>query len=52
MEKKHELEEKEKIIKYPSQKYEPGDSINEHRAIEIANMLIAENEIGQQNENL
>lgn len=29
-----------------------GDSINEHRIIESANILIGEKEIGQQNENL
>lgn len=29
-----------------------GNSINEHRSIESANILIGEKEIGQQNENL
>jgi hypothetical protein len=30
----------------------PGDSVNEHKFLEEANMIIAEGEIGQQNENL
>ncbi|MCJ7843333.1 hypothetical protein MUB24_21135 [Lederbergia sp. NSJ-179] len=31
---------------------EPGDSVEEHRSIETANIQIAEDEIGQQNNNL
>lgn len=30
----------------------PGDSIDEHRQIETANIMLAGDEIGQQNENL
>jgi hypothetical protein len=37
---------------FPIQKNIDGDSVNEHRDIEAANSLIAEKEIGQQNENL
>ncbi len=38
--------------KYPNQNNDRGDSLNEHHSIETANILIGENEIGQQNENL
>jgi hypothetical protein len=37
---------------FPNQKNVPGDSVNEHKFLEEANMIIAEGEIGQQNENL
>jgi hypothetical protein len=37
---------------YPNEKNIPGDSVNEHKFLEEANMMIAEGEIGQQNENL
>lgn len=30
----------------------PGDSVDEHENLEAANAMIAEGEIGQQNENL
>lgn len=30
----------------------PGNSVDEHRNLEQANAIIAQNEIGQQNENL
>ena len=29
----------------------PGDSVNEHKRLEIANMFLAKKELGQQNEN-
>lgn len=35
-----------------TQKGYAGDSLNEHRAIENANLEISKKEIGQQNENL
>lgn len=38
--------------KDPNQNNYRGDSLNEHHSIETANILIGENEIGQQNENL
>lgn len=38
--------------KYPNQNNYRGDSLNEHHSIETANIIISENEIGQQNENL
>ena len=31
---------------------EPGDSVNEHRAIETANLILTSEEIKQQNNNL
>jgi hypothetical protein len=31
---------------------EPGDSVNEHRNMEAGNIILAEKEIGQQNNNL
>ena len=37
---------------FPNQKNIHGDSVNEHKNIEVANSLIAEKEIGQQHENL
>jgi hypothetical protein len=37
---------------FPNQKNINGDSVNEHKNIEVANSLIAEKEIGQQHENL
>ena len=37
---------------FPNSKNEPGDSIDAHRSFESANILQAEKEIGQQNENL
>jgi hypothetical protein len=36
----------------PNPKSIPGNSVNEHKQLELANALLAENEIGQQNENL
>jgi hypothetical protein len=30
---------------------EPGDSVNEHRAIETANLMLASEELKQQNDN-
>ncbi|ENQ3104812.1 hypothetical protein SAMN04488168_102116 [Bacillus sp. 491mf] len=35
-----------------TQKGYAGDSLNEHRAIENANLELSKKEIGQQNENL
>ena len=49
---------KEKLITvntgavFPNLKNVPGDSVDEHEALEEANTIIAEGEIGQQNENL
>ncbi|WP_077213345.1 hypothetical protein [Bacillus dakarensis] len=37
---------------FPNQKSFPGDSVDGHEELETANALIAEAEIGQQNENL
>lgn len=37
---------------FPNQKNINGDSVNEHKNIEVANSLIAEKEISQQHENL
>lgn len=37
---------------YPSQKYVPGDSVDEHKDIEDATIMLAGDEIRQQNENL
>lgn len=37
---------------YPNLKNVAGNSVNEHEFLEEANSLIAEGEIGQQNENL
>lgn len=47
-----EIKNANKAEKYPEKNNYPGDSLDEHRAIETANIIIAENEIGQQNENL
>ncbi|MEH7181182.1 hypothetical protein [Neobacillus vireti] len=37
---------------YPSQKYVPGESVDEHKDIEDANIMLTGDEIRQQNENL
>ncbi|KAA9025754.1 hypothetical protein [Niallia endozanthoxylica] len=37
---------------FPNEKIVAGDSVDEHKRVEEANILIASNEIGQQNENL
>jgi hypothetical protein len=37
---------------YPNLKNVDGDSVNEHKNLEVANSIIAEKEIGQQHENL
>lgn len=39
--------------KHPTQTEQlyPGDSVNEHKRLEIANMFLAQKELGQQNEN-
>jgi hypothetical protein len=37
---------------FPNKKNVPGDSVNQHKDLEEANILISEGEIGQQNENL
>lgn len=37
---------------FPNKKNTPGDSVNEHKALEEANMIITGDEIRQQNENL
>lgn len=52
MRKKHLHEALDSYTKNPMKHNEPGDSINEHRAMEMANILIGEKEIDQQNENL
>jgi hypothetical protein len=36
----------------PNNKNIPGDSVDGHKSLEVANMMISEKEIGQQNENL
>ncbi len=38
--------------KHPNENNYRGGALNEHHSIETANILIGENEIGQQNENL
>lgn len=37
---------------YPSEKYVPGESVDQHKELEDANVLITGDEIRQQNENL
>lgn len=37
---------------FPNLKNIPGDSVDEHKALEEANVIIAQDEIRQQNENL
>ncbi|MEH7113667.1 hypothetical protein V7124_14930 [Neobacillus niacini] len=37
---------------YPSQKYVPGDSVDNHKDLEDANIMLTGDEILQQNENL
>ncbi|MCU9614484.1 hypothetical protein OEV98_13140 [Caldibacillus lycopersici] len=39
--------------RYPlqAQHYYPGDSVNEHKNIEEANIMLSEGEVGQQREN-
>ncbi|WML31036.1 hypothetical protein RCG24_03820 [Neobacillus sp. OS1-32] len=37
---------------YPNLKNVPGDSVDEHKALEEANSLVTGDEIRQQNENL
>ncbi|SDL88646.1 hypothetical protein [Bacillus sp. OK048] len=37
---------------YPSQKYVPGGSVDEHKEFEDTNIMLAGDEILQQNENL
>ena len=37
---------------YPSQKYVPGESVDEHKNIVDANIMLTGDEIRQQNENL
>jgi hypothetical protein len=37
---------------FPNKTNTPGDSVNEHKALEEANMIITGDEIRQQNENL
>ncbi|MBU8878377.1 hypothetical protein BGM26_05165 [Bacillus sp. FJAT-29790] len=49
---KEQQMEKDTDWTYPYQNNYPGDSKNEHRTLETANVLIGESEIGQQNENL
>ncbi|MBY0120406.1 hypothetical protein [Bacillus sp. S/N-304-OC-R1] len=44
----------EKAVEFESslkQNNYPSESINEHRAVETGNILLAEKELGQQNEN-
>ncbi|MEC1525041.1 hypothetical protein P9D43_23830 [Neobacillus niacini] len=37
---------------YPTEKYVPGESVDRHKDLEDANILITGDEIRQQNENL
>ncbi|PLT27649.1 hypothetical protein [Peribacillus deserti] len=37
---------------FPNPKNYPGDSVNEHKELELGNAIIGAKEIGQQNENL
>jgi hypothetical protein len=37
---------------FPSQKYVPGDSVDKHKDFEDATIMLAGDEIRQQNENL
>lgn len=37
---------------FPNSKNYPGDSVDSHKNLEAANMIIGGKEIGQQNENL
>lgn len=50
--KKSSVNEKELNIQTNLNNLEPGDSVNEHRAIETGNLLFARDEIQQQNNNL
>lgn len=36
---------------FESSEYEPGNSVNEHKNLEEANLLLNEGEVGQQREN-
>ncbi|EIJ78141.1 hypothetical protein PB1_11294 [Bacillus methanolicus PB1] len=37
---------------FPNSKNFPGDSVDNHKNLEVANMIVGGKEIGQQNENL
>ncbi len=50
--KKQLVNEEEMTIRANLNNLEPGDSVNEHRAIETANLILASEEIKQQNNNL
>lgn len=37
---------------YPTEKYVPGESVDQHKELQDANIMITGDEIRQQNENL
>lgn len=37
---------------FPNQKSIPGDSVDKHKNLEVANAIVGEGEVKQQNENL
>jgi len=50
--KKPVVNEAELTIRANLNNLEPGDSVKEHRTVETGNLILAEKEIGQQNNNL
>ncbi len=46
------VNEEEMTIRANLNNLEPGESVNEHRAIETANLILTSEEIKQQNNNL
>jgi hypothetical protein len=50
--KKPLIDEEQMTIEANLNNLEPGDSVNEHRALETGNIILAGEEIRQQNENL
>ncbi|WP_205439598.1 hypothetical protein [Peribacillus alkalitolerans] len=50
--KKPLVSEEQMTIEANLNNLEPGDSVNEHRALETGNIILAGEEIRQQNENL
>ncbi|WP_170110109.1 hypothetical protein [Peribacillus acanthi] len=50
--KKPLIDEEKMTIQANLNNLEPGDSVNEHRAMESGNIILAGEEIRQQNENL
>ena len=51
-EKKPLVSEEKMTIRANLNNMEPGDSVKEHRTIETANLILADEEIKQQNNNL